>query len=149
MSASGSPHPRRIDRAGRGLAAVIAVSVLIAGCTSGHRSGPASSGGTPTSPVDARVAAGIDHEMAQYTLYDRIRAILVQADGRTVFERYYRSKGSESHNVASVTKSVMSTLVGIAVGKGRLRLDQPLAQLLPTYAATMTPGSRTRPCGRC
>jgi CubicO group peptidase (beta-lactamase class C family) len=34
----------------------------------------------------------------------------------------------------------MSTLVGIAVGDGRLRLDQPLAQLLPSYAATMTPG---------
>jgi len=33
----------------------------------------------------------------------------------------------------------MSTLVGIAVGEGRLRLDQPLAQLLPSYAATMTP----------
>ena len=139
MSASGSPRPRRTRRARRGLAAVIAVSVLIAGCSSGRTSGPGSSGGTPTSAVDAQVAAGIDHEMAQYTSYDRIRAILVIANGRTVFERYYRSTASESHNVASVTKSVMSTLVGIAVGEGRLRLDQPLAQLLPTYAATMTP----------
>jgi CubicO group peptidase (beta-lactamase class C family) len=85
------------------------------------------------------VAAGIDHEMAPYTSYDRIRAILVIANGRTVFERYYRSTASESHNVASVTKSVISTLVGIAVGEGRLRLDQPLAQLLPSYAATMSP----------
>lgn len=139
MSASGSPHPRRIHRARRGLAAVIAVSVLIAGCSSGRTSGPGSSGGTPTSAVDAQVAAGIDHEMVQYPSYDRIRAILVIANGRTVFERYYRSTASESHNVASVTKSVTSTLVGIAVGEGRLRLDQPLAQLLPTYAATMTP----------
>jgi CubicO group peptidase (beta-lactamase class C family) len=116
MSASGSPHPRRIHRARRGLAAVIAVSVLIAGCSSGRTSGPGSSGGTPTSAVDAQVAAGIDHEMVQYTSYDRIRAILVIANGRTVFERYYRSTASESHNVASVTKSVTSTLVGIAVG---------------------------------
>jgi len=85
------------------------------------------------------VAAGIDHEMVQYPSYDRIRAILVIANGRTVVERYYRSTASESHNVASVTKSVMSTLVGIAVGEGRLRLDQQLAQLLPAYAATMTP----------
>jgi hypothetical protein len=59
---------------------------------------------TPTSPIDARVAAGIDHETAQYTPYDRIPANLVQANGHTVFERYYRSTPSDSHNVASVTK---------------------------------------------
>src|SRR4029077_3986830 len=139
MSANGSSPRARTRWARAGWAAVIAASLLLAGCTSGHPSAPASSGRKATSPIDARVAAGIDHEMAQYPLYDRIRAIVVIANGRTVVERYYRSKDSESHNVASVTKSVMSTLVGIAVGEGRLRLDQRLAQLLPTYAATMTP----------
>jgi CubicO group peptidase (beta-lactamase class C family) len=139
MSANGTSHPRRSRPARAGWAAVIAASVLIAGCTSGHPSAPSSSGRTPTSAIDARVAAGIDHAMAQYTPYDRIRAILVQANGRTVFERYYRSSATEYHNVASVTKTVMSTLVGIAVGDGSLRLDQPLAQLLPSYASAMTP----------
>jgi CubicO group peptidase (beta-lactamase class C family) len=139
MSANGTSHPRRSRPARAGWAAVIAASVLIAGCTSGHPSAPASSGRTPTSAIDARVAAGIDHAMAQYTPYDRIRAILVQANGRTVFERYYRSSATEYHNVASATKTVMSTLVGIAVGDGSLRLDQPLAQLLPSYASAMTP----------
>jgi CubicO group peptidase (beta-lactamase class C family) len=38
----------------------------------------------------------------------------------------------------SVTKSVTSTLVGIAIGEGRLRLDEPLSQMLPRYAARMT-----------
>ena len=139
MSANGSSRPGRSRLARGGWAAVIAASVLLAGCTSGHTSAPSSSGRTPTSAIDARVAAGIDHEMAMHTPYDRIRAILVQANGRTVFERYFRSSATEYHNIASATKSVMSTLIGIAVGDGRLRLDQPLAQLLPSYAATMTP----------
>ena len=139
MSATSTSRPRHLHLA-RGAWAAVALSILIAGCTSGRPSAPASSGRMPTSAVDARVAAGIDHEMTQYTLYDRIRAILVQANGRTVFERYYRSTATEYHTVASVTKSVMSTLVGIAVGEGRLRLDEPLAQLLASYAATMTPG---------
>jgi len=42
-------------------------------------------------------------------------------------------------NIHSVTKSVMSTLIGIAVGEGKLRLDQNLAELLPQYAAQMSP----------
>ncbi len=33
----------------------------------------------------------------------------------------------------------MSTLVGIAVGEGKLRLDDPLSTLLPHYTVTMTP----------
>ena len=133
------PRPRRSRLARGGWAAVTAASVLFGGlflraplraCVVWRHLELA---------IHARVAAGIDHEMALYTPYDRIRAILVKANGRTVFERYYRSTATESHNVASVTKSVMSTLVGIAVGEGKLRLDQPLAQLLPPYAATMTP----------
>ena len=38
-----------------------------------------------------------------------------------------------------MTKSVTSTLVGIAISEGRLRLDERLAQMLPRYAAEMTP----------
>ena len=68
-----------------------------------------------------------------------MRAILVEVDGRPRFERYYSSSAGQSRSVFSVTKSVMSTLVGIAVGEGKLRLDDPLSTLLPHYAATMTP----------
>ena len=38
-----------------------------------------------------------------------------------------------------MTKSVTSTLVGIAISEGRLRLDERLSQMLPRYAAEMTP----------
>ena len=66
------------------------------------------------------------------------RAILVAVDGKTVVERYYDSGADETTDVASVTKSVLSTLVGIAVSDGDLTLDQTLSELLPSYAEVMT-----------
>jgi CubicO group peptidase (beta-lactamase class C family) len=69
--------------------------------------------------------------------YEDVRAIVVQVGGRTVFRQYYDSPPEQYRNIRSVTKSVMSTLVGIAVGEGKLRLN--LAELLPEYAAQMSP----------
>lgn len=66
-----------------------------------------------------------------------VRAVIVAVDDRTVFETYSRSGPKDYHNVFSVTKSVASTLVGIAVDEGLLRLDQTLAELLPAYASAM------------
>jgi CubicO group peptidase (beta-lactamase class C family) len=67
--------------------------------------------------------------------------VLVEAEGHTVFEHYYHSSLSTSRDVESVTESVMSILVGIALAEGRLgSVDQTLAELLPTYASSMKPG---------
>lgn len=52
-------------------------------------------------------------------------------------ERYYDSSAEETAAIASVTKGLVSTLVGVAVSQG-LELDQTLAELLPTYAEEMT-----------
>ena len=77
--------------------------------------------------------------MYAYTDDDNIRAIIVQVDGRTRFEHYYSSSADQSRSSFSVTKSVMSTLVGIAIDEGRLRLDERMDELLPDDAAAMTP----------
>jgi CubicO group peptidase (beta-lactamase class C family) len=78
--------------------------------------------------------------MSSYTtLGDNARAIIVKVSGRTRFERYYSSSADESRSSFSVTKSVTSTLVGIAISEGRLRLDERLSQMLPRYAAEMKP----------
>ncbi len=70
--------------------------------------------------------------------FDQVRAILVSVHGRPVFERYYHSSAATTGNVFSVTKSVMSMLIGIALDERKLRgVDQTLAQLLPAYAAAM------------
>ncbi|MFZ0715120.1 serine hydrolase domain-containing protein, partial [Mycobacterium sp.] len=53
--------------------------------------------------------------------------------------RYYSSSASQSRSSYSITKSITSTLVGIAISEGRLRLDETLAQMLPRYAPLMSP----------
>ena len=70
--------------------------------------------------------------------FDQVRAIVVSVHDRPVFERYYHSSAATTGNVFSVTKSVMSMLIGIALDERKLRgVDQTLAELLPAYAATM------------
>jgi CubicO group peptidase (beta-lactamase class C family) len=64
--------------------------------------------------------------------YPGARALVVARGACVVFE-YYRSgvtAGTRSP-VYSVTKSVLSILVGIAADKGYLRLDEKLSELLP------------------
>lgn len=94
---------------------------------------------SPRSAVDADIAAGIAAQLGSLPEYESVRAIVVLAEGRTVFERYYDSAATDYWNVASVTKSVLSTLVGIAVAEGQIRLDEPLSQLLPAHASVMKP----------
>ena len=85
------------------------------------------------------LAAAIAEVMNSYTTTGNVRAIIVDVNGRPRFEHYYSSSAAESRSIFSVTKSVTSTLVGIAINEGRLRLDERLAQMLPRYAAEMTP----------
>jgi len=67
-----------------------------------------------------------------------VRSVLVSVDSQTVI-RYYRNRTADEYaDVYSVTKSVMSILVGIAVDEGRLRPDQALRELLPSQASIMT-----------
>jgi CubicO group peptidase (beta-lactamase class C family) len=60
-------------------------------------------------------------------------SVLAARHGRLAYERYYRgATGNQPQNVFSVTKSVISTLVGIALARGQLRsLDQRLVSFFP------------------
>jgi hypothetical protein len=52
--------------------------------------------------------------------------------------------------VRSVTKSVLSTLIGIAPAEGRLRsVDRTLGELLPQYRAQMTGAVPASRCASC
>ena len=121
----------------RGLASAVGimavVAVLLAGCSSPDPAPRAA-------PTGAELAAAVDRFVDE-SLSPGIRnarAILVAVDGKTVVERYYDSSAVQTANVASVTKSVLSTLVGIAVSEGDLTLDQTLSELFPSYADVMT-----------
>jgi len=137
--------PRRIligTRAGRlAVSAVICAALLLACSKSQPTSAPSRSSSMPSQSSTAAdpLAAAIGNVLNSYTTLGNVRAIIVDVNGRPRFEHYYSSTAAESRSSYSVTKSVTSTLVGIAISEGRLRLDERLSQMLPRYAAEMTP----------
>jgi CubicO group peptidase (beta-lactamase class C family) len=62
-----------------------------------------------------------------------VNGFLVARRDRLVFERYYNgATRSQPQSVMSMTKPVVSTLVGIAIGEGRLRsVDERIEQIFP------------------
>jgi CubicO group peptidase (beta-lactamase class C family) len=61
-----------------------------------------------------------------------IHSLLIIRNGSVVVDAYfYPYDGQTVHDVASVTKSVMTTLIGIAADQGKLELDQPLVSFFP------------------
>ena len=84
-------------------------------------------------------AQGIDSAVladALETIRDRhipVNSVLIERHGTIVLDAYfYPYSDDRAHDVASVTKSVTSMLVGIAMGEHKLdRLDAPVASLLP------------------
>lgn len=70
---------------------------------------------------------------------DNVRAVLVSVDGQTRLSHYRHGfTATDTTHVQSVTKSVMSTLIGIAIGDGIIGgLDQTLAELLPQHTKSM------------
>lgn len=64
-----------------------------------------------------------------------LSSLLVARGGELLVERYYRGmRGDRPVNVKSVSKTLLSPLVGIALEHGDLAgLEQPLSELLPDY----------------
>lgn len=88
-------------------------------------------------------SVGLDGEKIEALLqsirsgsHPNLRSVLVIKDGALVLEEYAGGSHSQrKHDVASVTKSVTSILIGIAIDQGTIAgPDQPLAELLPDYA---------------
>jgi CubicO group peptidase (beta-lactamase class C family) len=88
---------------------------------------------------DAGLAARASSSAAFSTLpailkrkYPSVRAVVVARGACVVFEYYRQGIGVATRSpVHSITKSVLSVLIGIAIDKGYLRLDQKLSELLP------------------
>lgn len=67
--------------------------------------------------------------------YSNIAGMVVRKDGETVYERYFGGCTAESRlNVFSVTKSIVSILLGIALDRGCLgSIDQQVLEFFPEY----------------
>jgi len=84
--------------------------------------------------MDSRKLAGALDFLKTYE--PNIHSLLVVRNGVLVAEAYFHPFPPESrHDVASVTKSVTSTLVGIAVRKGLIKsVEEPVLGFFPEYA---------------
>lgn len=123
---------------------------------------PAETGGAPEEIQDGwRTAAPAEVGMDPARLeeltrslrrgeHGNIHAVLIEKDGRLVYEEYFTGEDetwglslgtvtfgrASLHDVRSVSKSVVSTLVGIAIGGGHIpSAEARLSDLLPEYAA--------------
>ena len=79
-------------------------------------------------PATPDLAVALDRAFAEPAVppFRRTHAIVVVKDGRVVAERYADGYGIETQLAGfSATKSVVSALIGILVGQGRLALHQP------------------------
>jgi CubicO group peptidase (beta-lactamase class C family) len=88
---------------------------------------------------------------------DNVHAVLIERDGRLVYEEYFSGKDVRRgrplgvvtftrdtlHDLRSVTKSVISALVGVASTSGAIRsLDAPLLDYFPEYTDLQVPERR-------
>jgi uncharacterized protein (TIGR03437 family) len=62
-------------------------------------------------------------------------SLVVVRNGRLVFERYFHGSGpADSNNIKSISKSILSVLMGIAIDEGLVSgTDQKVAEFLPEY----------------
>lgn len=129
-------NPRRL-RSGR--AWLFASALVVANaCGGSHPPAPIGAGLPPVGPAPAHLdlsspwveaapgdvgmdAAGLGTAAARADAVPRFRSLLVARHGRLVLERYFRgSTDATPFDVRSVTKSVVSALVGIAFREGVL-----------------------------
>ena len=87
-------------------------------------------------------AQGIDPEvigegLAQLAESPTRQSLIIMRNGYIVYERYFNgSRAADSNNIASVSKSMLSALVGIAIDRGDfVSADDRIADYLPEYVS--------------
>lgn len=71
--------------------------------------------------------------------YSNINGIVVVSNGYIAYEQYFNGYGPDDlHHVASVTKSILSALIGIAIDAGYIKhVDQKVLDFSLTMFPTM------------
>src|SRR3990172_382657 len=156
MSPASYAHRRcdmstKTDRVSKSVVSVLriaALAVVMAGIAGCQRGGifdvavPAPSyrpteGWQATTPESqgfdsARLAEGL-RAIRQNDI--RVHSLLIIRRGFVLADAYfYPYDGSTYHDMASVTKSLITTLIGIAADQGKLDLDRPMLSFFPDRA---------------
>lgn len=83
--------------------------------------------------MDQKSIRELEHKIN--TDYGNTTGVVVLKDGKLVYEKYFNrcTRESQAH-VYSVTKSIISILIGIAVDKGYIQnIDQKVLGFFPEY----------------
>jgi CubicO group peptidase (beta-lactamase class C family) len=85
--------------------------------------------------IDTEKIVQITKEIRNNERFNGIHSMLVVKDGKLVHEAYFWGNQRNSpHVLASITKSVTSTLIGIAIDKKFIKnVDESVVSLLPQY----------------
>ncbi|MBJ8149379.1 serine hydrolase [Bacillus cereus] len=67
--------------------------------------------------------------------YENMNGMLVMQKGNVIFEKYYNGYGpDDAFHIASVTKTIISALIGICIDKGYIKsVDQRVIEFFPEY----------------
>jgi CubicO group peptidase (beta-lactamase class C family) len=119
-------HANGPRRTGFGAAAVFALVGLVVCC----------GGGTTTSPTPTTPSPGLDAAFAAARQLPNLTSLVVSHVGMVERQEFFNGGGANTpQDVRSVTKSVMSLLVGIALDRGCVRsLDETLGEALGPLA---------------
>src|ERR687893_216767 len=98
---------------------------------------------TGSSSVIEKAALPFDEPLSNLP---RLRSLLISIDGEIVDERYfYGARSSESANLKSASKSIISTLVGIALDRGQLKsIRDPIAKFFPEHLGARADAAKNR-----
>jgi CubicO group peptidase (beta-lactamase class C family) len=141
--AKASPPQRRYGQQVRrrlsSLCWILVVAALVGGCAQASTSVPSPS---PSRTVDyATIKTAIEDKISSGSLsLSTIDGVLVSVGGETKLAHYRNgSKPEDALHVWSVTKSVVSALIGIAIDEKIISgLDATLVELLPRYQRHLT-----------
>jgi CubicO group peptidase (beta-lactamase class C family) len=117
--------------------AMVAVADLKVGTTyppasTTYASGQSVAVGTAYAQGQSVVAPAFRPAIEAASELPRLHSLIVAQRGGIVLERYFNGRRDTTPaNVKSVSKSVISALVGIAVDRKLLSLDQPIAKFFP------------------
>lgn len=137
------PWWRRNRIAALGLAVVPALA-LAAACSSDStaplaRTTDLAREWSTATPAEVGLDAGkLDAAVQHASTLPRLLSLLVVRHGRLALEAYFNGNTRDSLNdVRSVTKSIVSTLTGIAVDRGALGVDSPIGPFLDSIAPVL------------
>jgi len=89
---------------------------------------------------------GVDtYDIEDFISRNNVAGLLIIKDGKIVLERYAQGNNERSKWTSfSVAKSVTSTLIGIAVGEGKINLNDQVTYYLPEMKGTAYEGVTVR-----